>query len=115
MSSQYLYFWIDDRGRIVELRVTRRGEDTDGSSGGRYGRSMTRDLSGSYLRLDDLPSAYADPVREHVRRTGESQGIVKVDVEVEAGRETAPRGGAPPGSSRDRTEQRDRTDQEDLR
>lgn len=34
MSSQYLYFWIDDRGRIVELRVTRRGEDGDGEAGG---------------------------------------------------------------------------------
>lgn len=88
MSSQYLYFWIDDRGRIVELRVTRRGEDDDGDAGGRFGRSMTRDLSGNYLRLDDLPSAYADPVREHVRRTGDHQGIV----EVESGDGTTPTG-----------------------
>lgn len=78
MSSQYLYFWIDDRGRIIELRVTRRGEDGDGDAGRRLGRSMTRDLSGSYLRLDDLPSTYADPVRKHVRRTGEQQGIVEI-------------------------------------
>ncbi len=78
MSSQYLYFCIDDRGRILELRVTRRGEPDDRSPSGRYGRSMTRDLSGSYLRLEDLPPTYAQPVREHIRATGEQQGIVAI-------------------------------------
>lgn len=39
---------------------------------------MTRDLSASYLRLEDLPPTYADPVREHVRATGEQQGVVEV-------------------------------------
>lgn len=78
MASQYLYFWIDDRGQVLELRVTRRGEGGDSRPSGRYGRSMTRDLSGSYLRLEDLPPTYADPVREHVRRTGEQQGIVEI-------------------------------------
>lgn len=78
MASQYLYFWIDDRGRILELRVTRRGNAGDARSSGRYGRSMTRDLSASYLRLEDLPPTYADPVRQHVRRTGEQQGVVEI-------------------------------------
>lgn len=83
MASRYLYFWIDDGGRIVELRVTRRAERAERSPSNRFGRSMTRDLSGSYLRLDDLPSTYADPVREHIRRTGERQGIVEIDAEGE--------------------------------
>lgn len=83
MPKQFLYFWIDDRGRIAELRVTRRGEGTEEPPPGRYGRGMTRDLSGSYLRLDDLPSAYADPVRDHIRRTGEQQGIVEIQAELE--------------------------------
>ena len=77
MAPQYIYFWIDDRGRILEFRVTRRGEGGARSSG-RYGRSMTRDLSASYLRLEDLPPTYADPVREHVRATGEQQGVVEI-------------------------------------
>ena len=77
MASQYIYFWIDDRGRILEFRVTRRG-DAAARSSGRYGRSMTRDLSASYLRLEDLPPTYAEPVREHVRATGEQQGVVEI-------------------------------------
>lgn len=78
MASRYLYFWIDDRGQILELRVTRRGEVGVERASGRYGRSMTRDLSNSYLRLEDLPSTYADPVTEHVRRTGEQQGVAEI-------------------------------------
>lgn len=94
MPSKYLYFWIDDRGRILELRVTRRGEEGDTRPSGRHGRSMTRDLSGSYLRLEDLPPTYADPVRQHVRRTGEQQGIVEITAadtgaEDEAGRDAS--------------------------
>lgn len=88
MASQYLYFCIDDRGRILELRVTRRGDAGDARSSGRYGRSMTRDLSASYLRLEDLPPTYADPVRQHVRRTGEQQGVVEISA-GETGPESA--------------------------
>lgn len=99
MAPQYLYFWIDERGRIVELRVTRRGE-AGGAPSNRYGRSMTRDLSGSYLRLDDLPETYAEPVREHMRRTGEQQGIVEIaDAGEESGGGDAPPDGADGGST----------------
>lgn len=94
MSSQYLYFCIDDRGRVLELRVTRRGDTGSRSPSGRYGRSMTRDLSASYLRLEDLPPTYAEPVREHIRATGEQQGIVA----VEPGAADRPGGRAGPDS-----------------
>lgn len=83
MPSRYLYFWVDDRDRIVELRVTRSVDPDDGRAGVRYGRGMTRDLSDEFLRLEDLPSSYAEPVREHLRRTGDRQGIVPVDEEAD--------------------------------
>lgn len=100
MPSRYLYFRIDDRDRIVELRVTRRSEADGEPPGVRYGRSMTRDLSGEFLRLDDLPASYEQPIREHVGRTGERQGVVAVPDEprgsgTEGGR------GAEPGISSD--------------
>lgn len=76
--SRYLYFSIDERGRIVELRVTRGREDRERRPALRYGRSMSRDLSGSHLWIEDLPPSYAEPVKEHVGRTGEREGIVEI-------------------------------------
>ena len=65
-------------GSAVTYVATATAGDAAARSSGRYGRSMTRDLSNSYLRLEDLPPTYADPVTEHVRRTGEQQGVAEI-------------------------------------
>lgn len=94
MTAQFFYFRIDERERIVELRVTRRGERDDSRPSSRFGRSMTRDLSGDYLRLDDLPPTYAEPLREHIRRTGDREGIVEVGSEGEESQDRSDEEGA---------------------
>lgn len=100
MPTRYLYYRIDERDRIVELRVTRRREADGDRAGVRYGRGMTRDLSREFVRLDDLPPSYAEPVRERLDRTGDREGIVAVSSEAHD-TESRGVGGAEPGTSND--------------
>lgn len=79
--SRYLFFSLDERGRIRELRVTRRRPGDDRRPAFSYGRPMSEDLSAAHLRVDDLPPVYAEPMRERVRRTGDRQGVVEIEGE----------------------------------
>lgn len=65
---------------------------------------MTRDLSAEFLELDDLPATYGDPVREHLRRTGDREGIVSVDEEPDT---AATEEGPAPGHAGARDDEED--------